>query len=183
MEQWIAELSSITSAFVLHFNGLSEKELNWKPETNAWSIAQNIEHLIVFNESYYPILASLHAGTYSPPFTARIGFLVNLVGKTLLNAVRGDRRNKMKTFPIWQPTESQISRNILHQFETHQKELAQKMAEAKDLVAHNVVICSPANSAIVYKLSTAFDLIVAHEKRHLEQAKEVLALIKRTNIF
>ncbi len=27
---------------------------------------------------------------------------------------------------------------------------------------------------IVYKLQTAFDIIVAHEKRHLEQAREVM---------
>jgi len=26
---------------------------------------------------------------------------------------------------------------------------------------------------IVYKLETAFDIMVAHEKRHLEQAREI----------
>ena len=32
-----------------------------------------------------------------------------------------------------------------------------------------------ANKNIVYKLETAFDIIVTHEERHFEQAKEVWA--------
>jgi hypothetical protein len=40
------------------------------------------------------------------------------------------------------------------------------------------VISSPANKNIVYKLETAFDIIVSHEQRHLEQAKEILQLMK-----
>jgi hypothetical protein len=41
------------------------------------------------------------------------------------------------------------------------------------------VISSPANKYIVYKLETAFDIIVAHEERHLEQAKEVLSVLRK----
>jgi hypothetical protein len=51
-----------------------------------------------------------------------------------------------------------------------------KIEEAKELVAKGTVIASPANKNIVYKLETAFDIIVSHEQRHLEQAKEVLVL-------
>jgi hypothetical protein len=41
------------------------------------------------------------------------------------------------------------------------------------LLEYKTVISSPANRNIVYKLETAFDIIVAHEFRHFEQAKEV----------
>ena len=49
-------------------------------------------------------------------------------------------------------------------------------------LANGVVISSPANKNIVYKLEVAFDIIVSHEQRHLEQAREVLQLIKNNNI-
>jgi hypothetical protein len=46
-------------------------------------------------------------------------------------------------------------------------------------VDKGTIISSPANKIIVYKLEIAFDIIVAHEKRHLEQAREVLQILNR----
>jgi hypothetical protein len=47
------------------------------------------------------------------------------------------------------------------------------------LVQAETVISSPANRFIVYKIGRAFDIIVAHEERHLNQAKEVKAFLKK----
>ncbi len=56
----------------------------------------------------------------------------------------------------------------------HQSNLKELIESSKDLVEAGVVISSPANKNIVYKLEKAFDIIIIHEQRHLEQAKEVL---------
>ena len=85
----------------------------------------------------------------------------------------------MKTFAIWEPEKNRISGDILKRFEAHQEELKKVVRESQDLIDQGVVISSPANKNIVYKLSTAFDLIVAHEQRHFNQAKEVLELMRR----
>jgi bifunctional N-acetylglucosamine-1-phosphate-uridyltransferase/glucosamine-1-phosphate-acetyltransferase GlmU-like protein len=84
----------------------------------------------------------------------------------------------MKTFPIWEPTTSNVIGDILNRFQIHQNELIQKIEEAKGLVEKGVVISSPANKNILYKLETAFDIIVSHEQRHIEQSKELLSLMK-----
>jgi hypothetical protein len=175
---WIKELNVVTQNIEIHFSSLTTEQLNWKPNPTTWSVAQNLDHLIVVNETYYPILASLKEGTYKAPFIASIGFIVSFLGKTVLKAVQPDRKQKMKTFPIWEPSTSSVSNDILKRFEVHQNELKQKIENAKDLIEQGVVIASPANKNIVYKLETAFDIIVFHEQRHLEQAKEVLHLIK-----
>ena len=83
----------------------------------------------------------------------------------------------MKTFPIWEPSESQIPPGVLNRFALHQSELKSLIENSADLVQRGVVISSPANKNIVYKLETAFDIIVAHEQRHFEQAKEVLQVM------
>jgi DinB superfamily len=173
---WNLEIEKVTLAVEKNFNHLTTEELNWKPHPDIWSIAQNLDHLIVVNETYYPVLASLKAGKYKPPFIAKIGFMVSFLGKTVLGAVQPDRQKKMKTFPIWEPSKSEVESDILMRFKNHQTELQQKIEEAKELVAKGAVIASPANKNIVYKLETAFDIIVSHEQRHLEQAKEVLVL-------
>ncbi|HNV99332.1 MAG TPA: DinB family protein [Chitinophagales bacterium] len=182
MKNWTATVSDISKQAISEFGSLTSEQLNWKPNPNTWSIAQNLDHLIVVNETYYPVLASLKAGTYKTPFIAKIGFMVSFLGKTVLKAVQPDRKKKMKTFPIWEPASSMVIGDMLNRFQNHQNELIQKMESAKELVEQGVVISSPANRHIVYTLETAFDIIVAHEQRHIEQAKEVLQLLKNNNI-
>lgn len=178
MKNWTSTLNDISRQSLSEFGSLTSEQLNWKPTSNTWSIAQNLDHLIVVNETYYPVLALLKSGTYRTPFIAKIGFMVSFLGKTVLNAVQPDRKKKMKTFPIWEPTTSNVIGDILNRFQNHQNELKQKIEGAQGLVEKGVVISSPANKNIVYKLETAFDIIVSHEQRHLEQAKEVLQLMK-----
>lgn len=179
MRDWTSQLDKVTENFVANFGSFSPEQLNWKPNPQTWSIAQNIEHLIVVNETYYPVLASLKAETYKTPFMGKISFMVSFLGKTVLNAVKPDRKKKMKTFSIWEPTVSEIKGDILSRFENHQTELKQQIEASKGLVEKGTVISSPANKNFVYKLETAFDIIVSHEQRHLEQAKEILQLLTK----
>jgi DinB superfamily len=174
---WNVEIEKVTLAVEKNFSHLTTEALNWKPHPDVWSIAQNLDHLIVVNETYYPVLAALKAGKYKTPFIAKIGFIVSFLGKTVLGAVQPDRQKKMKTFPIWEPDKSEVKSDILIRFKNHQTELQQKIEEAKELVEKGTVIASPANKNIVYKLETAFDIIVSHEQRHLEQAKEVFDIL------
>ena len=80
----------------------------------------------------------------------------------------------MKTFPIWEPDLSQVKGDILQSFKNHQNELKHQIETSNELIEKGTIISSPANRNIVYKLETAFDIIVAHERRHLEQASEIL---------
>lgn len=177
MKNWTSTLDEITKQTLTAFGSLTSEQLNWKPDSNTWSIAQNLDHLIVVNETYYPVLASLKEGTYKTPFIAKVGFMVAFLGNTVLKAVQPDRQKKMKTFPIWEPTTSNVTGDILNRFQIHQSELKQKIEEAQGLIEKGVVISSPANRNIVYKLETAFDIIVSHEQRHIEQSKELLSVM------
>ena len=179
MSDWTSQLDKITKHFIADFGSLSAEQLNWKPNPQTWSIAQNIDHLIVVNETYYPALTSLKAGTYKTPFMGKIGFMVSFLGKTVLNAVNPDRKKKTKTFPVWEPSVNEIKDDILRRFENHQAELKQKIEASKELIEKGTVISSPANRNIVYKLETAFDIVVSHEQRHWKQAKEVLQLLTK----
>ncbi len=127
-------------------------------------------------------MADLKSGKYQLPFLGKFGFIVSYLGKLILKAVEPSRKKKTKTFSIWEPSESNISDDILAQFSNHQKELKREILAAKDLVKQGAVISSPANKNIVYKLETAFDVIVTHEQRHLEQAKEVLIQLKKNSV-
>ena len=178
MQDWIQQVDHLTIDFRNSFGGLTGEELNWKPDSKTWSIGQNIDHLIVINSTYFPALARMKAGNYQLPWTARLGFLVSFFGKTVLSAVQPDQKKKTTTFPIWEPTQSEVPADILDRFEAHQSALKEHITAARELLRQGAVISSPANRYIVYKLETAFEIIVRHEERHLIKAKELLALKK-----
>lgn len=177
--KWIRRLDEITKSFKTEFGDLTIEALNWKPNNHVWSIAQNIHHIIVLNESYYTIIKAIREGNYQIPVIGKIDLIVNFLGKTLLKAVQPDRRKKMKTFSMWEPSENQISEDIVNKFVNHQADLQALIKNSEDLLIARAVISSPANKYIVYKLETAFDIIVTHEQRHFEQAKEVLIELKK----
>jgi hypothetical protein len=177
-DKWTTQIDQTTHDFEKMVGSLSKESLNYKPSPQVWSIAQNMHHLIVINETYFPVLDSLQRNDYNLPWIGKIDFLVNFFGKVILNSVSPDRRRKMKTFPIWQPASSDFERTILDNFIDHQQKLKDYITASKDLVENGVVISSPGNRNIVYKLDKAFDIIVTHERRHFEQAKELLPLLK-----
>lgn len=179
MNNWIQQIDHTTEEFLKLYGLLSYEELNWKPNPDTWSIAQNVDHIMVINHTYFPILSAMKAGEYQRPFIANFGFIVSFLGKTILNAVQPDRKKKIKTFPIWEPDNDPISSDLRQRFSEHQALLKQEIESSEKLIEIGAVISSPANKNIVYKLEIAFDIIITHELRHLEQSKEVLELLKK----
>lgn len=169
------EINEISLSLVNEFGNLSEEELNWKPNSTTWSIAQNIDHIIAVNKTYWPIIEQVKNGTYQIPFLGKISLLTSFFGKFILNSVQPDRKTKIKTFKIWEPSTSTINKEIINDFKIHQEELIKLIVSSEDLLAKNTIISSPVNRNIVYSLEKAFEIIISHEKRHLNQAKEVLA--------
>jgi len=179
-QSWANQIDSVTNSFHESFQNLSEEELNWKPDAKTWSVAQNIHHLIVINQTYYPLIKQVREGQYQLPWIGKLGFMVNLFGSMILKSVSPDRKKKMKTFPLWEPSHSKIGGDILTKFKTHQLELKVMMESSSDLLAKGTVISSPANKNIVYTLQAAFNIIVTHEWRDFQQAIEVNELRIKT---
>lgn len=175
MEKWISRIDNITSKFLDSFGHLSQEQLNWKPDPTKWSIAQNVEHLINLNTSYFPTFENLKKGRQPLPFIARFGFVVSFFGNMLKKSVEPERQKKMKTFPIWEPSKSDLPKSILNDFQKNQEKLKEYISDSEDLIHQNMVISSPVNKNIVYKIEAAFDIIVTHEERHYNQAMEVLS--------
>ena len=67
--------------------------------------------------------------------------------------------------------------NIMESFKEAQAQLLDFIESCRHLLEKNTIISSPANKNIVYSLENAFEIIISHEKRHFNQAKEVLALM------
>lgn len=174
IEIWIVAIDRITREAIETFIKLPVEKMHLKPDSNTWSIAENFEHLITINRTYFPIFRRLKEGSFQPAFISRFSYFSNLFGNMIYKSVSDGGKKKAKTFPLWEPKVTEGDATVLERFQFHQDELKSWIKELQPFLEKNTIIHSPANKLIVYSLEKAIDIIIAHEQRHLDQAKGLL---------
>ena len=172
-QQFVKSLHENYLQFERNFKSLSEDQIQKKVNAATWSIAENIDHIVKVNSTYIPIFTAIENGTYSRPFMSRLPMVTKRFGAMIFNAVSRTRTKKMKTFPIWEPSQSYVQNPLSMMLENHQS-LGTLAVNISSAVQMGLVIASPASKVIVYTLDDALSIIIEHELRHLEQAKELL---------
>ena len=174
IQQLIQELDAITKEVQDSFGKMNHEELNFKSSPDRWTIAQNLDHLICINETYFPIFDALKNGTYTRPFLGKFRFITSFFGNMIYKMSSPEHTKPIKTMSIWEPSKSEIH-DVIQAFVQHQEQLKQNITGLEESIASGSVIASPANPMIVYTLEQALNIIVVHEKRHILQAKKVFS--------
>src|SRR5690625_2650 len=175
MHPFLERIDLTTNRFILEFGSLDTGELNWKPDENTWSIAQNIDHVILLNESYFKKIEEASSDTARRPFLARFDLITDLMAKGLAAYSKPDRKKKTHTFDIWKPGSQQFEPAILQTFADHQERFKEVIRQSRPLMESGKVVRSPASGVLFFKPASIFDIMISHEERHLKQAKKVKA--------
>ena len=178
LRHWYSRIDAVTEQITATCGYLTGLQLNQKQNADTWSVAQILDHIMTTNQSYFPILDKLVLGEYKVPIHSKLPFLRQFFGRFILKGVSPTREKKMNTFPVWEPSSSQLPDDIVARFGQHQAKLKSRMEDALPLLDSGAVICSPASRMIVYSLADAFEIMVTHEERHLEQVKEVKEVMR-----
>jgi hypothetical protein len=169
----IANAKLISDEVKTTFGNLSAEQLNWKPNASEWGVGQCFDHLITTNDLYLANIQKVADGTHQNNWFSIIPFFPNLVGQQLKKAVSPDSVKKIKTFPVFEPSLSDISDAIIEDFGKHQDRLISLMEAVKDQNIRKIKIPTPISEAVNVRLSDALEVIVMHERRHFNQAKRV----------
>jgi uncharacterized damage-inducible protein DinB len=172
LEPLIKEIDNVTSEVNSEFGSLNTEQLNWKPQSEAWSIGQCLEHIIISNSRYFPMMEDLTAGDKKNSFWERLPLFPKMFGKMLIKSTQNESK-KVKTFKVFMPSGSSINPDIIRQFTNHQEELKKLMLKTNPLNP-TTIITSPVSKYITYSLQDALTILVYHERRHLNQAKRVM---------
>lgn len=175
LEDLLHEVSLITKKVQVEFGRLSVGQLNWKPTSDQWSIAQCLDHLIKSNEQYFPLLESVANGIYKESFMERLPFLPGFFGRLMLKTLDPSNLKKLKTPAIFEPAASQLPVSIVTDFVQHQQALT-RLLKATDRFANHekIIVSSPVSGFITFSLKDAINILVVHEERHFMQAKRLL---------
>lgn len=174
MNNLIQEAKTVADDALAVFGKLSSAQLNWKPATDRWSVAQCFDHLVSANRGYFPIVESIIKGEKKSTLWERVPLFPTIWGKLLIKSLDPSSTRKLKAPKRFEPKQSEVSGSIIEDFVRQQSAVIELMKATEHLDLDKIVITSPAASAITYSLMDSYRIIVVHEQRHFQQAKRVV---------
>jgi hypothetical protein len=157
-------------------SALTDAEANWQPGGGAgWSVVQCLDHLAISNRVYtdhFLAVAERAAGGGAGQFT---GLRPSAIGRWFVRSLEPPPRQKTKTFKNLVPPSSLPVADALAHYVASHEPYRRLVAMAADVDPNRVVAANPFIGWVRMRLSTALLVIPAHDRRHLWQARQVLA--------
>ena len=174
-DRLIAELKARTEVLIKETEALKEcstKQLNNKSSAESWSALECIEHLNLYGDYYIPEIAErIKTSTFSSDRIFKSGIIGNYFTKSMLPK---KKLNKMKTFKDKNPIGSSLSISTLDRFISQQTEFLELLDQSKSVSLNRTKTAISISRFIKLKLGDTFRFIVAHNERHLVQAKAAI---------
>lgn len=182
LDKQISRIHLNTDIFKEKFCGITETELNWRPNSESWSVGLCIEHIIKSNFIYFDLFENLCNTTYKHRLYEKTPFLANFLGSLILKSCMPDTLRKVKTLSVFEPSTSDINLGILKRFVDCNAQFANYLDKMKLLEKLDITITSPASKLVVMPLKTVFEILIYHEIRHFNQAERTLTLFREHNL-
>jgi hypothetical protein len=167
------ELGAVTSDALRVFGGLSAAQLNWKPSAERWSVGQCFDHLIATNRTFFKDMEKIASGKHKSSLWGRVSPLSGFFGRLILRSLDPEKGRKTKAPRIFQPASSDVAADVIEQFAGHQRELEARMRATAGVDLARTIVTSPVAAVATYSLLDAYRIVVAHERKHFEQARRV----------
>lgn len=156
-------------------DGLNEAALNWQAdEGHAWSIAQCLDHLVLTDDLYGRALDAAIAG--APKAAGVAPAQPNLLGRALIWAVEPPARLRVKALPGLMPPSAHVPATLRRRYDESLSRLSGLADRAMTIDASRTRYANPlAGGVKSFNIATGIMVMLAHHRRHLEQAEKVRA--------
>lgn len=175
----LAELEAIKADGQALCAGLHDAQFNWRPAPGSWSIAECLVHLNTsvthtlpaFDRAIAKGLAKGAAGRSPGPF--RYGWF----SRWMVRSMEPPPKRKMRTFKVFEVPSgaTHSSGRVVAEFVAVRDQLAERVRRADGLDLAGVRAISPVNRLLRLPLGAYFQFVIAHDRRHLWQARQVRA--------
>ena len=157
--------------------GLTEEQLTLRVDYAQWSIAECLVHLNLSSETFLGEINK--ACVEARPRQLQCGgpFRKDLRGRVFRWFMMPPARIKVRTSSILEPSMIGPVDRVLPRFLELQRELQKSIEEAGGLDLNRIMITSPISKLIRYNLFACFEIILAHELRHLWQIEHIKKLL------
>lgn len=149
-------------------------EVLLKSSTNGgWSIAQCLWHLNSYGDYYLPRIKS----GLTKPYPANPYFKSTWLGSYFTRIMNpGPQMKKFKAFKTHVPPVEMDPHKVVAEFIRQQEIFLSFLKQARHADMNKIQIPISILKWVKLKLGDVFQFIVAHDERHLQQAKRILAM-------
>jgi hypothetical protein len=155
---------------------LRDDQFSWRPAPDAWSIAECLDHLNAAATAYLPKLDAGIAEALQRHAHADGPFRHSWAGRLLLRTSEPPSRIRLRSPHVFQPAPGRSRHDVVTTLRTHQVEYIDRLRRANGLDLSRARVTSPVSKWLRFSLGTLFAVIAAHERRHLSQARRIVAM-------
>jgi nucleotide-binding universal stress UspA family protein len=154
---------------------LEEERFNWRPDERSWSVAQCLDHLNVANLAYLgPMRAALERARRAGK-VRRGAIRPGFVGRWFVATLEPPPKRKLPAPKKIVPAARKGRDEVMREWRRVQSEVKELLRDAAGADLNGVRFVNPFFSLIRFSAGTGFQVIAAHERRHLWQAERVVA--------
>ncbi|MBA4251344.1 MAG: hypothetical protein C0425_06965 [Chlorobiaceae bacterium] len=167
------ELENCNSIVREKFLFYSEKKINQRDDEKKWSIAENIAHLVIVNDSYLSQLEKTISNLSSDENSSGLEINKSFLGRIFLRINNPNSKMRYKTPKIFIPAIQRNDNSIIEKFLQSNEKLILLAEKFSFSNLSDVKVSSPLNSLIKFNIADIYLIINYHNERHLRQAKRV----------
>ena len=158
-----------------HLKNTEKSKLVFVENEGKWSVVQCLEHLNEFGRFYLPAIEktiTVKTGEKNAWFNS--GFLGDYFTKSMKPKNVFDIKNKMKTMKRFTFPNSLNVDNVMKEYIDQKIKLQHLLDTANDRDLNSIRIPITLTKMIKLKLGDIFRFLIAHEQRHMIQARNTL---------
>lgn len=173
LESYQDQLLAITQDVPGLIGRLSDRQFNWRPAPNRWSMAECFDHLNRAAALFVPTIEATIADARRRKLEAPGPFTHGLFERFFARANEPPPRFRARSPRKLAPAPNHSATTVLDAFMDWQKKVADCISRADGIDLVRAKAKSPILPLFTWSLGAMFAIMLAHERRHIWQAREV----------
>jgi len=175
LEEIKVQLDAASHKACFIVNSVSFEQLKQRPQPDKWSIAECLVHLNLSSQAEINVLNDSYEQTHKNQAYLKKQFKMDLLGGFLKWMLEPPPMflSRIKTTKEFQPLNVEPLNEVLPAFLALQEQLKASVDAVNGLPLDEIKVISPFNRRVKYNLLSFFNILLAHERRHLWQAEKV----------
>jgi hypothetical protein len=154
---------------------LSQDQLDWRPDSGRWSVGEHVHHLVITNQPYLTRIKRTIEQARARRLEGNGPYASTWIGSRFAQSLEPPPKRRMRTFRSLQPTPRVAKADLVARFQASMNDVIGAMKLANGLDLGRATMRSPFFFLLKVNLAEAFQVILAHNRRHFWLAREVMA--------